>query len=292
MTVGLIDSGIGLLKTSACLRELRPELDLLLMMDPAGAPWGPKSGRWVIERVLDTSQRAVAMGAQILVLPCNTASVTALAHVRAHLGDRVPVVGTVPAIKPAAAAYERIAVWATETTAASAYQARLIDEFAAGCTVTSVACRGLAHAIDRGDKPAISAAIVEAVASTPGDVEAAVLGCTHYPLVADEIASALPPGVRLFDSADAVARQTLRKMEQLSISSAGTGRVSILLSGRPGSLPASALEHREGRLLRVDQDLLSGTTVGSAQLIRPSSMARRKADGWSAVPSSSKARLR
>ena len=252
MTVGLIDSGIGLLPTSARLRILCPQLDLLLMMDPQGAPWGHKTDQWLIERVLEMAEHAVASGARILVLPCNTASVTALAHLRAHMGDRVPVVGTVPAVKPAAAVYHRIAVWATEATAASAYQARLIEDFAAGRTVTSVACRGLAHAIDRGDKSAIASAIREAADSTPADVEAVVLGCTHYPLVADAIASVLPPNVQLFDSADAVARQTLRRMRQSSISTSGTGQVSVWLSGRSGRLPASALDHFEGRLLDVD----------------------------------------
>ncbi len=255
MIVGLIDSGLGMLPTSAWLRQLRPELDLILLMDPDNAPWGPKPDEFVIGQVIDAADRAVAAGAEMIVLPCNTASVTALAHVRGHLGLSVPVVGTVPAIKPAAAVSDRIAIWATAATTASAYQARLIEEFAAGRTVTPIACHGLASSIDRGDSAGISSAISAAAAATPPDIESVVLGCTHYPLVAAEIAAALPSGVRMFDSAEAVARQALRRMDAMENLSVGSGTVAVMLSGRPGVLPASAVAHREGRLLAEEQSV-------------------------------------
>lgn len=255
MIVGLIDSGLGMLPTSAWLKKLRPELDLVLLMDPDQAPWGPKPDAWVVERVLGAVDRAMAAGAGVIVLPCNTASVTALSHVREHLGPAVPVVGTVPAIKPAAAVSDRIAVWATAATTASAYQARLIDEFAGERTVAPIACHGLADSIDRGDAAGVSAAVRAAAAATPSDVESVVLGCTHYPLVASEILASLPAEVRLFDSAEAVARQTLRRIDELSEIDAGSGSVSVSLSGRPGSLPASALAYAEGRLLAGEQSV-------------------------------------
>lgn len=244
MTVALIDSGLGLLPTSAWLRRLRPELDLLLSMDPDGAPWGPKPSPWVIDRVIAAADRAVELGAQVVVLPCNTASVTALEEVRAHLGESIPVIGTVPAIKPAAAASRSVAIWATATTTASSYQADLIARFANDSDVVGVACHGLADAIDAGDTDRISAAIAAAAASTPASCDAVVLGCTHYPLVADEIAARLPSGVTLFDSAPAVAAQTLRRIDALGRNLGGSGGVSVLLSGRPGRLPASALGYR------------------------------------------------
>lgn len=253
MIVGLIDSGLGMLPTSAWLKKLRPELDLILLMDPDQAPWGPKPDAWVIERVLGAVDRAMDAGAGVIVLPCNTASVTALAHVRAHLGPSVPVVGTVPAIKPAATVSNRIAVWATAATTASAYQARLIEEFAAGRDVAAIACHGLADSIDRGDAEGVSAAIAAAAAATPDDVESLVLGCTHYPLVVSEILASLWPGVALFDSAEAVARQTLRRIDESSDTHRGSGAVTVSLSGRPGALPQSALAYAEGRLLAGEQ---------------------------------------
>ncbi|OUS93724.1 glutamate racemase [Rhodococcus sp. NCIMB 12038] len=249
MIVALIDSGLGMLPTAAWLRKLRPELDLILALDPDGAPWGPKPEQWVIDRVLATAQRSLDRGAEVIVLPCNTASVTALDHVREFVGPQVPVVGTVPAIKPAAAAFASVAVWATAATTASRYQADLIEKFGNGSAVVGVACHGLAEAIDRGERDAAIAAIASAVERTPGDVGGVVLGCTHYPLMADEIAAQLPAGVRLFDSAEAVAAQTLRRIDALNRPSTGEGTVEVFLSGRPGRLPASAEAFPAGQLL-------------------------------------------
>ncbi|MGW4124318.1 glutamate racemase [Nocardia sp. NPDC004711] len=249
MIVALIDSGLGLLPTAAWLRKLRPDLDLLLLNDPDGAPWGPKPEQWVIDRVLDTARLALGEGAEVIVLPCNTASVQALEHVRTMVGPGVPVIGTVPAIKPAAAACRKVAVWATAATTASAYQADLIARFGGDADITGVACHGLADAIDRGDLPVIAEAIADAAARTPADTEGIVLGCTHYPLVLDDILTALPPGVRVFDSAEAVAGQTLRRMDALDRPTAGAGTVRVLASGRAAQLPTAAAAFESGRLL-------------------------------------------
>ncbi|ONM47100.1 glutamate racemase [Nocardia donostiensis] len=249
MIVALIDSGFGLLPTAAWVRKLRPDVDLLLQLDPDGAPWGPKPEQWVVDRVVSAARTALESGAEVIVLPCNTASVTALDHVRADVGPDVPVVGTVPAIKPAAAVCRSVAVWATAATTASRYQADLIARFACAAKVTSVACHGLAEAVDRGDLVAVSESIARAAEQTPDDVEGVVLGCTHYPLVVDNIVAALPDGVRLFDSAQAVATQTIRRMDALGRPSTGNGEVRVLNSGRPGELPAGAAAYEPGRIL-------------------------------------------
>ncbi|NLU82753.1 aspartate/glutamate racemase family protein [Rhodococcus sp. HNM0569] len=247
MIVALIDSGLGLLPTAGWLRTKRPDLDLVLALDPEGAPWGPKPKEWVTARVLDAVGTCLAHGAEVIVLPCNTASVTALDDVRAFVGPSVPVVGTVPAVKPAAAQCDSVAIWATAATTASRYQAKLVEDFGGDATVVGVACHGLADAIDAGDPDAIRSAVARAAAATPDDVTGVVLGCTHYPLVADEIASALPSGVRLFDSAEAVAAQTIRRIEALGRPASGEGTVTVLTSGKRGALPAAAERYAAGR---------------------------------------------
>lgn len=251
-----MDSGLGLLPTSAWLRTLRPDLDLILSMDPDGAPWGPKPGEWVVERVVGAAEQALDRGAEVIVLPCNTASVTALRELREFVGPDIPVIGTVPAIKPAAAACANVAVWATAATTASRYQADLIEQFGNGATVVPVACLGLAEAIDRGEKERVHDAIASAVERTPADTGGVVLGCTHYPLVADQISAALPEGVRLFDSAEAVANQTLRRIDALGRPTTGEGTVRVYLSGRSGVLPASATNFEAGRILAAPSLLL------------------------------------
>ncbi|MEU7631618.1 aspartate/glutamate racemase family protein [Nocardia sp. NPDC049220] len=249
MIVALIDSGLGLLPTSAWVRKLRPDVDLLLQLDPDGAPWGPKPEQWVVDRVVDAARTSLRSGAEVIVLPCNTASVTALEHVRAEVGPDIPVIGTVPAIKPAAAVCRSVAVWATAATTASRYQADLIAKFGGDADVIGVACHGLADAIDRGDLVAAHAAIASAAERTPRDVQGVVLGCTHYPLVIDAILAALPDGVRLFDSAQAVAAQTIRRMDALGRPSTGNGEVRVLIGGKPGELPAGAAAFESGRVL-------------------------------------------
>ncbi len=252
MQVALIDSGLGLVPTAGWLAELAPGLDLVLAMDPDCAPWGPRSAASVIERVFVAVDAALALGVEAVVLPCNTASVVALDAVRARLEPAIPVIGTVPAIKPAALQYPSFSVWATATTTASDYQRGLIEVFAADHEVTAVACHGLAEAIDAGDTAAVDSALDAAVAATPADCPAIVLGCTHYPLVSPRILQRMP-GIRLVDSAEAVARQTLRRLGDLAgagmVVGGGPGAITVITSGRPGRLPESLSCYPQGRRL-------------------------------------------
>ncbi|WP_018334147.1 glutamate racemase [Actinomycetospora chiangmaiensis] len=259
MRIALIDSGLGMLPTAGWLRHLRPDAHLDLVMDPAGMPWGSRPGPWIVERVLTAARAAVARGADAVVVPCNTASVNALVPLRAELEPGRPVVGTVPAIKPAAVAGEPFGVWATEATSASAYQADLVALFAAPGQATAVPCPGLARAVECADPDAIADAVAAGAARTPAGVTGVVLGCTHYPLVSDEIAAALP-GVRLFDSAGAVAGQTLRRLGLDPHPDAAPAGVTVLLSGEEGLLPRTALAYPVGAALAaggpVGADLL------------------------------------
>ncbi|MDP9842746.1 glutamate racemase [Streptosporangium lutulentum] len=264
MAVALIDSGLGLLPTAGWLRYLRPDLDLVLCLDPEGMPWGPRSEASITERVLAAAKAVAEMELDAIVVPCNTASVTALDALRAMFEPGVPVVGTVPAVKPAAATGEPFAVWATAATTASDYQARLIDAFANGRPVERVACLGLAEAVERGDLEAAREAIADAAKRTPGHCTGVVLGCTHYPLVSAEIAASMPGVANLYDSAEAVARQTLRRLNLPERSDTGLGAVEVLLSGRAGTLPASAHVFPLGRAIasgeRITRDLLPEAT--------------------------------
>ena len=129
--------------------------------------------------------------------------------VRALEPDR-PVVGTVPAIKPAAAAGEPFAGWATEGTTASAYQADLVALFAAPGQATPVACPGLADAIEAADPDAIATAVAAAARHTPDDVAGVVLGCTHYPLLTGVISYVVGDTVTLVSSAEETAKDVYR----------------------------------------------------------------------------------
>jgi glutamate racemase len=255
MRIALINSGIGLLAAAAELHRLRPDADLVLAMDPDGMPWGPRTPGDIAQRSLACARAAAAFGPDVLVFACNTGTVHALPTLRAEFEPAIPVVGTVPAIKPAAACNESVAIWATVATTASTYQRRLIEDFAGSARVAPVACPGLADAVDAGDEAATAAAVAAAAARTPADCGAVVLGCTEYELAAGLIGAALP-GVTLFRSAAAVAAQALRRAAAngaagppAAPAAAGTGTVRVLLSGRRAGLPEAALHYAEGRLL-------------------------------------------
>lgn len=252
-----MDSGIGLLPAAAAVRRLRPDADLLLSNDPDGMPWGPRTAEDLTERALAVALAAAEHGPEALIVACNTATVHALPSLRAALEPHIPVIGTVPAIKPAATGGGKVAIWATPATTGSAYQRGLIREFADGAEVTEVPCPGLADAVEYGDRDAVDRAVAAAAALTPADVRAVVLGCTHYELVEERILAALEargraalPPIVFHGSADAVAAQALRRIGAEPAPDADpTGGLTVLLSGRPGQLPATALGYAEGRLL-------------------------------------------
>ncbi|MFD7104514.1 glutamate racemase [Streptomyces celluloflavus] len=284
MKIALMDSGTGLLAAAAAVRRLRPDADLVLSADPDSMPWGPRTPEDVAARALAVARAAAAHRPEALIVACNTASVHALPVVRAALEPAVPVIGTVPAIKPAAAAGGPVAIWATPATTGSPYQRELIERFAAGVAVTGVPCPGLADAVEAADDAAVAAAVAAAARRTPPDVRAVVLGCTHYELVADRIRAALQrpgaPELVLHGSAEAVAAQALRRIgAEPAPAAAPTGGLRVLLGGRPARLPAAALAYPEGRLLAAaeapadtgagaDPDAGTGTGEPAAALRR------------------------
>jgi glutamate racemase len=255
MRFALINSGLGLLVAASELHRLRPDADLVIAMDPDGMPWGPRTPDDIAERSLKLARAAASCDPDVIVMACNTGSVHALEALRAEFEPAIPVVGTVPAIKPAAAVASAVAIWATVATTASEYQEWLIKEFGGEATVTPIACPGLATAIDAGDSDAIDGAIADAARRTPADCGAVVMGCTEYELAADQISVAVP-GAALFGSAGAVAAQAMRRALQAGADAkpspdAQPGTLSVVLSGRLADLPAAALQYPQGRELAV-----------------------------------------
>ncbi|MDC2947738.1 glutamate racemase [Streptomyces heilongjiangensis] len=266
MKIALMDSGIGLLPAAAAVRRLRPDAHLVISSDPDGMPWGPRTPEDLTRRALAVAEAAAAHRPDALIVGCNTASVHALPALRALLEPELPVIGTVPAIKPAAAGGGPFTIWATPATTGSPYQRGLIEEFADGVPVTEVPCWGLAEAVEHADDAAVDAAIAAAAALTPDDVTTVVLGCTHYELVAERIRAAVQkpgrPPLVLHGSAGAVAAQALRRIGGLPAPDAEwtEAGLTVILSGREGTLPVPALAYEEGRLLQA---------IGAALAVQP-----------------------
>ncbi|MFC8594956.1 glutamate racemase [Streptomyces atroolivaceus] len=258
MKIALMDSGIGLLAAAAAVRRMRPDADLVLSSDPGSMPWGPRTPEDVTRRALSVAQAAAAHRPDALIIACNTASVHALPTLRAELEPGLPVIGTVPAIKPAAAGGGPFAIWATPATTGSPYQRGLIGEFARAVDVTEVPCPGLADAVEHADEEAIDRAVAAAAALTPAGVTDVVLGCTHYELVAERIRAAVErdrpgrPPLVLHGSAEAVAAQALRRIGAAPAPSAEpVGTLTVLLGGKTADLTEPALAYAEGLLLKA-----------------------------------------
>ncbi|WP_417565870.1 glutamate racemase [Marinobacter sp.] len=214
----VFDSGIGGLSVAACIHQLLPSVDLVYLADNAGFPYGDKPETVVVDRCCTLIAHALEQyPSDVIVVACNTASTVVLPHLRAMTS--VPVVGVVPAIKPAAAKTRnrRIGLLATPATIRRPYLDRLIKEFAGDCRVERIGHPGLV----RWAEDLVSGGVVpvdeleEAMkAFREAGVDTVVLGCTHYPLLLDGLKTSLPSVRFWMDSGDAIARRVAWLLEQ------------------------------------------------------------------------------
>ena len=212
----VFDSGIGGLSVLGPIRALLPQTPIVYAADSAGYPYGTRRAAEIEARVPAMLGRlAERFDPELVVIACNTASTIALDAVRFALD--LPVVGTVPAIKPAAALSKTraIGVLGTEATVRQPYLDRLIEEFASDCMVVrhgSAELVDLAEAKLRGEAtdPLAYRRILDALYAAPGGerIDTVVLACTHFPLVEDELAAASSRPVRFVDGKEGIARRT------------------------------------------------------------------------------------
>ena len=208
----VFDSGVGGLSILNAIRPLAPGLSYAFLADNAGLPYGDKSESWLVERVPQVLDKVLQrIECKVLVIACNTASTIVLPALRKHYS--FPVIGVVPAIKPAVALSQSkiIGLLATPATIARPYTDALIDEFARDCEVVRLGSSRLVSIAEeklRGGvvDPQEIDRILEPFASNKPDV--VVLGCTHFPLLRSELAASLPL-VRWIDSGEAVAKRVL-----------------------------------------------------------------------------------
>lgn len=211
----VFDSGVGGLSVLDAIRRRLPTAPIVYVADSGGFPYGTKTETEIAARVPALLGRLVERyQPRLIVIACNTASTIALAAVRVALD--LPIVGTVPAIKPAALASRTraIGVLGTDATVRQPYVDRLAAEFASDCIVLrhgSARLVELAEAALRGDPgdPADYKRVMNGLFGLPGGekVDTVVLACTHFPLVAEQLAVAGPHPVRFVDGAEGIARR-------------------------------------------------------------------------------------
>jgi glutamate racemase len=212
--VGVFDSGVGGLSVLQVLRAHLRHTPLIYVADSAHAPYGERPESFVIERSSYIAQHLIEQGANLLVMACNTATAAAVAHLRARW-PHVGLVGIEPGIKPAVkiSPNGRIGVMATPLLLRSEKFNRLLNQHRGQAQWHLQPCPGLAALIEQGnlnDPALVSLIKVFCEPLKQAGVDTVVLGCTHYPFVRQHIQVALGGQVQLIDTADAVARQTLR----------------------------------------------------------------------------------
>ena len=223
----MLDSGVGGLSVLDDVRARLPAVDISYVADNAGFPYGTKTEMEVATRVCALLGRLTErLQPDLIVIACNTASTIALAHARAVLD--VPVVGTVPAIKPAAEMSKSrvIGVLGTLATVRQPYVARLSADHAADCTVMlsgSARLVELAEAKLRGEDVAAADVARELARLTDqrgGErIDQVVLACTHFPLLIN-ILQSCAPGMGFVDGGAGIAR----RVAQLLGDRGGEGR--------------------------------------------------------------------
>ena len=209
--IGVFDSGIGGLSVWRHLRATLPYEDFIYVADTINVPYGDKSEAWIRERVDQIAQWFLSRGCKTVILACNTATAAAATYLRQRYPDLF-LVGLEPAIKPALLLTQNktIAMLATARTVTSEKYARLLERCVSDdFKVLSIGCVGLAERIDAGDTDSPETiALIDKYLAAAQDADVIVLGCTHYPFIAERIKARVKEGVQIIDSGAPVARYT------------------------------------------------------------------------------------
>lgn len=222
MAVGIFDSGLGGLTVLQAIQHRMPELPLVYYSDNANSPYGVRDNEDIYQLTCKGVERFWDYGCDLVILACNTASAVALHRMQQEwlpkdkrvLGVLVPVIETLTErdwadnSPPKVVELKQLALFATPATVASRAFQRELSFRATGVDVEAQACTGLVDAIEAGDTQLAEALVeshVAALLAKMPEPQAAVLGCTHYPLLQACFQRALGEGVKVYSQAELVA---------------------------------------------------------------------------------------
>ncbi|EPG35562.1 glutamate racemase [Acinetobacter colistiniresistens] len=213
--IGVFDSGIGGLSVAQEIARHLPNERILYYADTAHVPYGARSDQEIRQLTAQAIEWLYRQGCKIAVVACNTASAFSLDYLREHYGERFPIVGLVPALKPAVIQTQSkvVAVLATPATFRGQLIKDVMANFAqpAGVQVLTVTNLELVPFVEAGQQMSAACLSVLQQILQPVVAQGAdflVLGCTHYPFLKDAIRQIFDEKLKLIDSGQAVARQT------------------------------------------------------------------------------------
>jgi len=210
--IGVFDSGVGGLSILAELQILLPNENFIFLADQKYVPYGEKSKKELIElgfRVTDYFVKNHDI--KMMVIACNTATCSTIEELRARYS--FPIVGTVPAVKPAALKTKNktIAVISTPSTSRSQALKNLIKDNCADIDVLNIGCQNLENVVEKGElnsKEVNNLLLKYLRRVLDSQADYLVLGCTHYPFLKKSIEKIVGPRIKLIDSGYAIAKQT------------------------------------------------------------------------------------
>ncbi|MGV6806228.1 MAG: glutamate racemase [Ruegeria sp.] len=222
MAVGIFDSGLGGLTVLEAAQKRLPDVDFLYFADSAHAPYGVRDAQDIYELTRNAVQELWSRGCDLVILACNTASAAALRRMQEEgvpegkrvLGVFVPLIEALTERQwgdnspPREVAVKHVALFATPATVSSRAFQRELAFRAIGVDVEAQACGGVVDAIEDGDMILAEALVrshVDALKRKMPEPQAAILGCTHYPLMAEAFQQALGQDVQVFSQGDLVA---------------------------------------------------------------------------------------
>lgn len=259
MAVGIFDSGLGGLTVLAGIRQRMPDLPLVYLGDNAHAPYGVRTADDIFRLTCENVERLWAEGCDLVILACNTASAVALKRMqetwvpagRRVLGVFVPLIEALTERQwgdnspPREVAVRHVALFATPATVASRAFQRELAFRAIGVDVEGQPCGGVVDAIEQGDEILAEALVtshVEALKRRMPHPEAAVLGCTHFPLMEAAFQAALGPSVRVLSQPSLVAASLEDYLARRpEFRGAGSGS-RFLTTGDPARVSAKATQ--------------------------------------------------
>lgn len=226
--IAVFDSGVGGISVLRALVQVLPQENFLYFGDSLNAPYGTKTTAQVKDLTCAAADMLFGRGAKALVVACNTATAAAIDCLRQSYPDKI-IIGIEPAVKVAADHFPtgRVGVMATPVTLREEKFAHLKDNFP-NLKITPIGLPALAEIVEKGkSEEAISRYLRPYLEPLKGKLDAVVLGCTHYPLIAPIIGALLGEHTALLDGAEGTALQTKRRLEAAGLLSRGQGSVKV-----------------------------------------------------------------
>ena len=240
-TIGVFDSGSGGLSVYRELVKVLPKERYVYFSDNAHCPYGEKTAEYIQDRARAITDILLGMGADIIVVACNTATAAAIATLRAEYPE-VPFIGMEPAVKPAALGTKSgvIGVLATAGTLKGSKYLKTRGLYEDDVKIVEHVGQGFVELVEGGILDGPQAESVVRASLQPlldAGADTIVLGCTHYPFLRPVIEKLAGAGVKVIDPAPAVARQTVRVLQERGIETGqGPFSVDLYFSGEPDSL--------------------------------------------------------